>query len=405
MILNEYFSVPDYDGLTIGNIPATVASWLNVPFDGLSPLSPSLSDPAGTEINRVIVLLVDALGWNLFKKQAEDFAWLTEKVQVRSKITSVFPSTTVAALSSLWTGVAPATHSLAGLRLFFPEFAVLGQMIKLTPVFHSVPDVLVDAGLDPETFLQWPGIGQQFSAAKLDSYAFKSHHFVDSALSIMHGRGVTKQYGIKSFADMMVQIRNLLSAKPKGCMFVSAYWSLVDTLSHDYGYDDPIVAAELRSVLYSLKTELCERLGSQASDGTLLCITGDHGQTVTPPHLQIKFADHPQLEQMLFMRPAGEPRTRYLHTKHGQQANVLDYLNTKLSHALYAMPSEVVLQQGLLGPLPHASTTLQRMGDVTVLMKDGYTLLNRQDNNMIGRHGGMTPAEMEVPWLVYRLDS
>jgi hypothetical protein len=50
----------------------------------------------------------------------------------------------------------------------------------------------------------------------------------------------------------------------------------------------------------------------------------------------------------------------------------------------------------------------RRVGDVIVTMRQGYVLLTPQERDktdkMQGRHGGMTLAEMQVPWLGFRLD-
>jgi hypothetical protein len=74
-----------------------------------------------------------------------------------------------------------------------------------------------------------------------------------------------------------------------------------------------------------------------------------------------------------------------------------------------AMPSDLALTSGLLGPRPHVPDITRRLGDVLATMRQGYNLLTRQEVEvprlMKGRHGGMTAAEMEVPWLGINLDS
>ena len=154
--LSAEFSPPDYEGGSIANIPATIASLLGASFSGLPPLRNSLWKPYSGNIRRVVVLLVDSLGWNIFNKEKSHLEWLLKRSSVQGKITSIFPSTTVAALTSIWTGVAPAQHGLVGLRLFFPDYAVQAQLLKFSPTFMSLPGSLVNAGLKPEDFLQAP---------------------------------------------------------------------------------------------------------------------------------------------------------------------------------------------------------------------------------------------------------
>ena len=131
---------------------------------------------------------------------------------------------------------------------------------------------------------------------------------------------------------------------------------------------------------------------------------------MTPPEGQIYIEDYPEFQQMLFMKPAGEARVAYLYTKHGCQEDTINYINQHLGQAMIAWPAAQVLKAGLLGPEPYASSTIDRIGDVIVVMREGYSLfwtrVAEHENHswMMGRHGGLTAEEMLVPWLGTRLD-
>ena len=92
-------------------------------------------------------------------------------------------------------------------------------MLDFSPLFYKARDALVEAGLDPKTFLQHPGVGEQLAAAGIPTFAFKGYEIVDSVLSQMHGRGVTESFGIVTFADMLVQMRRLALLILKGTLF------------------------------------------------------------------------------------------------------------------------------------------------------------------------------------------
>lgn len=406
------FVYPAYQSQSIANIPATVAALLGSSYRGLPALPDELWRPvlAGdSSVRRVVVLLVDGMGANLMKHNDEDVAWLGEQALAQGELTSVFPSTTVAALSTLWTGVAPAQHGLVGLQMFFPEYAVMGQMLNLSPVFQRSPDALVSAGLELETFLEAPGFGDQLAAGGVTTYALKHYSIANSALSRMHGRGTVKDVPTVAASDTFWRIRHLLESKPEEPMYIFAYWSAVDTLEHVHGYDHAAVRAELRSVLSLLQSELLEKLSAEGRRDTALLVTADHGQVRTPAEQRIFLDDHPDLQRMLLMAPAGEPRTAYLYARQGYQQEVIEYIQSELSHAAQVMPAQEALAQGLLGPLPHASDTALRVGDVIMTMREGYSLLTRDTPKFLiemnGRHGGLTDAEMRVPWFALRLDA
>lgn len=408
MLLPDEFVRPAYEGGSIGNIPATVAGLLGVPFTGLPPLPPDLWRPLG-DVRRVVVLIIDSLGWNLLEAAQPYLDPMLRQAAVVGRLTSVFPSTTVAALSSLWTGLAPAQHGLVGLRLFFPEYAVAAQMLHFGPVFRAYPDALVEAGLKPETFLHGPGFAEQLAAAGVPSHAFKGNEIIDSALSKMHDRGVAGGHGIVTVADMFVQMRLLLEKTAGEPLYLCAYWPTIDTLSHAYGWQHPSVVAELRAIFAQLEVELLRSLAVAARRDTALLIVADHGQVLSPPEQIVSLEDHPVLQQMLLMRPTGEPRVAYLHARQGYRQDVIDYVNEQLGQAMVAVSAEKALADGLFGPMPHAPATAQRLGDVVVITRRGHLLLTAKEKEkagkMVGRHGGMTGAEMQVPWLGFRLDA
>ncbi len=230
----DEFLPPNYGDGSIANIPATIASLLGVQLNGLSPLHKTLWRPLGDDINRVVSIVIDGFGWNLLNKERPFLQSLLDQATVVDQITSIFPSTTVAALSSLWTGAAPAQHGLVGLNMFFPEYGTIGQMLSLSPDIGYYPDALVRAGLEPETFLQWPGLAEQLARAGIPTHAFKGKNIIDSALSKMHGRGVTENHAVMTMADMLVQMRRLLESAAGDPLYTAAYWPTVDTLSHDH---------------------------------------------------------------------------------------------------------------------------------------------------------------------------
>ena len=406
----DEFHPPDYRGGSIANIPATIAALLGARLDGLCPLHKTLWQPLVGDIKRVVSVVIDGFGWNLLNKERPFLQPLLNQATGVEQITSIFPSTTGAALSSLWTGAAPAQHGFVGLKMFFPEYGTIGQMLSLSPDIGYYPDALVRAGLEPKTFLQWPGLAEQLAAVGIPTHAFKVKNIIDSALSKMHGRGVAKNHAILTMADLLIQIRRLLESTAGDPLYASAYWPTIDTLSHDHGWDDEIVAAEFRSLITQIQVEILDRWSEPARRGTVLLIIADHGQVVTPSTEAIYLEDNPQLQQMLFMKPAGEPRVNYLYTKHKRQDDVVDYINEQLGQAIIAWPAADVLDAGLLGPPPFAPQTAERIGDVVVAMRGGHALLNTRDEDAEramrwnGRHGGMTEAEMVVPWIGFRLD-
>jgi predicted AlkP superfamily pyrophosphatase or phosphodiesterase len=363
--------------------------------------------PLDGKINRVVLLLLDSFGWHLFKQEEKELEWFLNEAAVTGKITSVFPSTTVAALSSIWTGFAPSQHGMVGLNIFFPDQAVLGQLLSFSPSFRRFPNSLIEAGVEPENFLDVPGFGQQLAASGIQTYTLKGHNIVDSALSRMLGRGVARENGIVTSADLFVQIRDFLEESAGKPLYINAYWPAIDTLSHIQGPESSSVSAELHTVLNQLKKELFDSLSSEARKGTVLLITGDHGQILAPPSQNLLIEDYPKINDLLLMRSSGEPRTPYLYARQGMRQQLVTFLRENFDTSMVVFESEKAFESGLLGPPPHSPAAIRRVGDVLVAMRQGYVWLYSDElerpNFFKGRHGGMTATEMEVPWLGYKL--
>ena len=106
-----------------------------MPAPALAPLPAELWRDLSRDVRRVVFVLIDALGYYRFRSvwDAEaDSGWRPLLEHGRFfPLTSVFPSTTVAALSSVWTGLAPSQHGYLGTRLFLRE---LGSVVDMIPL-------------------------------------------------------------------------------------------------------------------------------------------------------------------------------------------------------------------------------------------------------------------------------
>lgn len=404
--LPDEFLWPTYNGRCIANVPATVASLLNAEFEGLPPLAEGLWKPFSSGAKRVVILLLDAFGWNLLQAEQPRLAHLLNKADCVETIQSIFPSTTAAALSSVWTGVGAAQHGLLGLNLFFPEQGAVGQTLAFTPAFGHYPDALIEAGVKPDSFLQWPGLAQQLASYGIPTYTFKDRKIVHSALSKMHGRGVAQDHGVLSFNDMLTQMGQLLEERSDEPLYMWAYWDVIDILSHYRLWDAPATRAEIVSLFQQIETSFLNVLSEKAKQDTLFFIMADHGQIALPRHIFID--DYPLLQEALFMKPTGDPRVSYLYAKHGREQQMLDTIKQQLSHAIFAMSAEEALAAGLFGPEPHTAVASERLGDIVAIMREDYVLITRdlekKAKRLKGGHGSLTAGEMQVPWIGIRLD-
>jgi len=404
---------PRYDGYSIANLPATFASILGaqLPPPSAPPLPAELWRDLARDARRVVFVLMDALGYRRFRRALEADAHSSWRLLVERgrlfPLTSVFPSTTVAALSSLWTGLTPSQHGYLGTFLFLREYGAIAQMISLKLAVKGKPDQLISMGLEPEKFLPAPNIAEVFESAGVSVYDVTPYHLVKGGLTRILHRGVDKDRVIPFVAasDMWVRLRRLLESAGDRPMYVYAYHAPSDGVSHLYGPADDPLDAELRAFAYSMQTEFFDRLSPQATKGTLLVIGADHGQVGTPKPSAIALHKQP-VWQDLVMMPTAEARAAYAYVRAGRTQAVRDALTRDLSGRLVAVDTRLALDAGLWGPGSLHPETLSRLGDLLLLAAgDGYLADSTgQMPEFLGMHGGLTAEEMLVPSLWLRLD-
>lgn len=405
---------PRYDGYSIANLPATFASILGarMPAPSMPPLPAELWRDLARDVRRVVFVLLDALGYRRFCRALEaevNSGWrrLVERGRF-FPLTSVFPSTTVAALSSLWTGLAPAQHGYLGTFMFLREYGAVAQMIGLKLAIKGIPDQLVSMGLEPEKFLPSPNIAEVLQSAGVQMYDVMPYQIVKGGLTRILHRGVEKERVVPFVAtpDMWVRLRRLLEAEHAGNqpMCIYAYHAPPDGISHLYGPADEPLDAELRAFAYSMQTEFFDRLSPQAARGTLLVIGADHGQTITPKPSAIELHKQPAWQDLV-MRPTAEARVVYAHVRAGRMQAVREALARDLPGKLVAVDTRDALDAGLWGPGPLHPEALSRLGDLLLLATgDGYVADSTgQGPEFLGMHGGLTPEEMLAPSLWLRL--
>jgi hypothetical protein len=407
--LDEGWVLPHYDGLSIANIPATVAALLG---SELPRALPTLPDDLWREwqpdLRRIVLIVLDALGYRMLQRM-----WAAGEGQAFSRLasagrlvplTSVFPSTTDAALISLRTGVPPATHSWLAYEMYLREWGMATNAILLCPVWTREGGLLVDWGLDPETLVPLPTLSEHLAEAGVLSGAVLSAYLKNSPFTKMLYRGMSEIRGHVHASDLWVHLRHMLAETRGRRAFLTAYWSGLDTLAHAYGPDTDLWEAEFHTVSHLLEREFLTSIPAQDREGTLLLITADHGQLFIPPEQILIASEDAELRQHLLVPISGESRAAFVYPRPGRKDAIRDYLADAFP-GWFTIPDSVeALEAGLMGQ-PIADETYARAGELLVLPKGNHALQRAPiPVPLLGRHGGLTQDEMLVPLIGTRLE-
>ncbi len=406
--LGPDFITPQYGGKSLANLADSVCKLVDVPPLGLGPLGGDYLAPLGEDVGRVVLVLVDALSLEHFHRWGEGAApvWRDLIPQgVLATLTSIAPSTTNAALTSLWTGHAPAAHGILGFEVWLKQYNMVANLLFHTPAsFRGPHSSLEQTGFEPEKYLPIPTLGTHLKAHGVESFVFQNRGIIKSGLSRTFLADANLE-GISSPSEMWVNLRKLLEDKPYQRLYAYAYWGLVDGLFHRYGPNDERPAAEFASFSANFEKLFLSKLNQRSRKNTVLILTADHGMAYTPHDPNRELKNHPRLVDMLSMLPSGENRCTYFYVKPGQKENVRIYIDEHWPGDFHTIDSAQAMNAGLFGPAPHHPDAHNRVGDLVVLSKgDAYFWWADKDNHLLGRHGGLTPQEMIVPFLAVRLD-
>lgn len=249
--LGSDFIMPQYGGKSLANLPDSVCKLLDIPTLGIGPVGDEYLSPLGEDVEHVVLVLVDALSLNHFR------AWSREGVStvwgdltnrgILAPLTSIAPSTTNAALTSLWTGQPPATHGILGFEVWLKQYNMVANLLFHRPSFFKGPHgSLEETGFDPEEFLHLPTLGTHLKSHGVESYVFQNRGILKSGLSRTF-LADTNLEGISTPSEMWINLRELLEEKSHQRLYAYAYWGQVDGYFHWYGTEDEHPAAEFAS--------------------------------------------------------------------------------------------------------------------------------------------------------------
>ncbi|HNT76286.1 MAG TPA: alkaline phosphatase family protein [Anaerolineae bacterium] len=406
------FVWPRYEGLSVGNLAATMAGALGATLPGaLPPLRADLLNGMLDGVRRVVLVVIDALGWEQLRWVMDNdadspFHRLAEQGRLLP-LTTVSPSTTTNVLSTIWSGFAPVQHGQLAYEMWLREWLMVVESIAFSSPHEAFKRTLMRWGFEPEKFQPIPAIGEQLAAQGVPGYALTFKEFVDSPLSRMNHRGMAEVYKYSTNSDFWVTLRRTLMeyhTAPRALF--TGYLCEVDTLAHAWGPFDETGDAEIRTLGWQIEEVFLKQLPAAAREGTLLLLTADHGQLATPPSAMIPLNAHPQLYDALVIPPVGEARVPFFYIRHGHYDAVWEYLHTHLAEQFVFMSQEEVLQTGLLGPGEMYAEVPHRLGDIIGFAKGRHYLAHNLEKSAktLGRHGGLHAQEMLVPLLALRLD-
>jgi hypothetical protein len=393
-------------------LPRTIRKVISGRGEGHLPID-TFQGLSFTPFDRVIVIFVDGLGWNLFERFKDRYPFLKRFAEegIVSKTTSMFPSTTAAHTSLLYTKALPSQSGVYEWQYYEPQ--VDAMIVPLTWSYVGQGrESLRASGLKATDIYSNQSLFLKLHGGKSDhvySRTYQPYEIMASTTSQQFMRGAIR-HGYRTISEALIHLSDTVilerHAKALYCLYIDS----LDAIQHRNGPDSRQTAAEFDTLMIQFERLLHANLNRRAKN-TLLMVISDHGQIGFDPSQTIYIDEiMGHLAPMLRttkagspLLPAGSPRDFFLYTHPEALDDAHGALSQWLEGRALVVKTETLINEGFFGPLPPSERFLERVGNLTILPYDNNTVWwhgeNKPRTDLRGLHGGLSPAEMETPLL------
>jgi predicted AlkP superfamily pyrophosphatase or phosphodiesterase len=358
---------PDYEGLNLSSLSPAI-------LDRKGDLGERLPEELRAA-DQVVLVVLDGVGWMQLSqhKEVAPFLWST----CRGPISSVAPTTTATALTSITTGLRPCQHGVVGYRV------AVAPGVVMNVLRWSIDEQDARNAIPPENFQPQLAFGGRPVPVVTRA------EFAQTGFSAAHLRG-SRLVGWRVPSTLVAQVQDLLADKEE---FIYVYYDGVDKVAHEFGLGR-YYQAEL-----GFADRLVAELAGCLPRGAALAVTSDHGQ-VEVGERQVVLEDDVVGGDVIFS--SGEGRFRWLHVKDGRLESLRSRLEEAVGQLGWVLSKEDLEGLGVFGgPLP--GHVAERLGDLAILAREPVAFVDPADTGelrLVSRHGSLTEEEVWVPFCV-----
>ena len=394
--LNEHFIKPRYDSGGFAGIPDRIKSAF-----------------ALGNYDAVVLFLVDAFGWRFFERfQDAPFIQRIAKHGNIEKLTSQFPSTTAAHLTTIHTGIPVGQSGVHEWYYYEPQADAIIAPLLFSYAGKMERDNLMPTGVQPASLYPQGVFYPELKKMGVDSFIFGSRDYTPSTYSNVVMTGA-KLRPFSTLSEAFVNLGSLLEGQTRPA-YVHLYFDKIDSLCHQYGPTASQTEAEIETFLLMM-----ERYFEHMFKGNkriLFLLTADHGASEVDPNTTVylnkdhqfagfeKFIKRNQKGQLLV--PAGSARDMFLYILDEKVDEAKEFLAQRLEGKADVVKTEALIADGYFGP-DVSSRFRERVGNLIVLPYRYESVWwyekGKFEQRFYGHHGGLTPQEMETILYSYEI--
>lgn len=329
------------------------------------------------QAQRVCFVMVDGLGWlNLSARFGH--APTLRSWQAQDPLSTVVPSTTAAAITSIGTAQNPGSTAMLSYELCSP---VTEQPFSLITWKNS--------GIDPHEWQSVPTIFERLGEDASSCVLIHQADFVDSGLTRCALRGV-RSIAAETLSD---RVEAAGKALRNGKRAVYLYWGELDHRGHNKGWNSEEWIGALEDFDAGMR-----RLTRVVPRDTLIVLTADHGMIDVSERIDVS-----QISGLLDGITVVSGEERALHLYCDRPDEIAARWENELGDRSWIFTKDEARTMELFGDMSDFSLSV--CGDVLVFQKHTVSLVDARGRDplrpfMVGVHGSLTEQEMLVPLLV-----
>ncbi|MBQ7411071.1 MAG: alkaline phosphatase family protein [Clostridia bacterium] len=337
----------------------------------------------------IIFLVLDGMGEHILNNLSPNGYFTSKKVDC---VTSVYPSTTTAALTTYYAGKPPYETGWIAWSQYFKEYGRAIDMLSHKESYYREP--LKKPNLNVfDTVVNYETIFTQIEKA---SPNVKAYELVPS----YSDRRAKRTYRAENLDEIIEAIEDLTDSN--GEKFIFGYCDNPDATLHKFGaYSDE--AKEFIKNAEEKIEKMCEKL----PEDTLVIISADHGHKDIEKSYTL--LDYPEILECLIMPASLESRVVGFWVKEDMRKEFEEKFNNIFKEEFWLMTKEEFLEKNFLGFGEKHRKIDDFLGNYIALSTAGSmirleTFLVEGKPVKKSTHCGLSKEEMEVPVIIISKD-
>ncbi|MBO7426865.1 MAG: alkaline phosphatase family protein [Clostridiales bacterium] len=390
------YPLPDYENCLVNLSNSILKNF------GVEPIEPTLkiADKIldDNKHRNVVVILLDAMGISILEKHLKPDGFLCSHLVC--SYDSVFPPTTVAATTSVMSGLYPNEHGWLGWDMYYPKLdknvSVFINIEQRSEKDGAVPDV------DENGQQKWTpdSLNETCPAADYNAgFTFTPYKNIIDRINEAGGEAYFSMPFMPPFPHDLEAILSRVTdlCKKPGKKYIYAYWNEPDTTMHRTG----TISSDTHAMVVSLESRI-RQLAEELED-TLLIVTADHGHMDSR---NICILDHPEVLKCLVRMPSIEPRTLNLFVKEEYKKDFPKIFRENIGEDFLILTREEVIADKIFGIGTDRDGLDQMIGDYVAISIGSTSVFTThiEAQEMPGGHAGLTKEELEIPLIAIEID-